>query len=1156
MYDLQYQPKIVVTYKTPSRLGLEDYWDYTSHPLSNGTQFVNLGTLNNILQYQDFSLLNHAGFGLDFIRTYNSKDYEKSAFGYGWTFTGDQKLFIGTGDSKQDIQYKDEDGTIHTFTYKASTNSYESPRGLYDVLNVTDNIYTITTPTGLVTKFEVKESAADTNVRVAYITEQKDLNNNAITYSYNLKNQLESIYTSADSTHQKLVFSYNPSNLISKITHNNQVYTYTYSNDYLIKVTQKRSVTNTTDTTSTEFFYTENNQLAQVKDANGNVTTFMYNSALDLTEVSRNGVMDSTIYKLDRPTSKMTVTSPEGLKTEYTLNGNFIVTEILQPSGERTAYEIDDNYNVLKETIFYTDGTNAIQSYTYNTKGSMLTNIDPNQLVTTYTYNAKQSVLSETAPDKTVIAYTYDNKENLISIKALNGDITTYMNNSMGDLVKLTYPNGSTETYTTSYVNGEESTVYKDDVLGTTSTIVTDMYGNTISSTDEKGQQTNYNYNLKNELTAVIDSEENKTSYTYDGNGNLLTNTNALNETMELTYTPQNQVAKETNARGQETSYSYNKDGDLTGIKKANNDKIAYTFKADGTSTITANGVLQYTTHPDGLTTTAINHNANETVHYTANEDGMLQTVRFNDQSPNDVHYSYEIDKLANVQFGKYKLVYQYNSNSQLSAIVSNTSPLATFTYDKNGLKTNTSFGNSRSAIENGYKGTSTQLQNEKLYTNTLTTPWKTNAYSYDANGNITAVTSGSGTTYYTYDKLNQLTQEKLPDGQIIQYQYDKVGNRTQKTVTKNGVITTIYTFNEANQMTKAGTQDYTVDPNGNLTNDGRYQYEWNAFDQLTGVKTIDGVKVAEYKYDENGRRIYSKVESTETYYRYDGTSNYVLFEENASGVITKTYTYDINGHPLTITYGDSIYYYLTNYRGDVLALTDASGTVVAEYTYDAWGNILSQAGTMASVNPYRYAGYRFDEETKLYYLMARYYNPDTGVFLSLDPVRGDTMNPITMNGYNYANNNPVMMVDPNGESTFSVTFNRIKNALLYGLGKWMSFYIPASLYNSLKNGSIAPYLLFGEKILNGVKASIKAYINGKKTFSYLVADIKNTMANSRQEQQLLLKNAQKQIRKYSAKAASKILLKTVFTWGDLGIIGWYTGSGYINRYGWKQAWK
>lgn len=80
---LAYKPKLVVTYKTPNRLGLEDYWDYATHDISNGTNYVNLGTNNNVVQYTDFSLFNYGGFGLDFTRTYNSKDFEKSSFGYG-----------------------------------------------------------------------------------------------------------------------------------------------------------------------------------------------------------------------------------------------------------------------------------------------------------------------------------------------------------------------------------------------------------------------------------------------------------------------------------------------------------------------------------------------------------------------------------------------------------------------------------------------------------------------------------------------------------------------------------------------------------------------------------------------------------------------------------------------------------------------------------------------------------------------------------------------------------------------------------------------------------------------------------------------------------------------------------------------------------------
>nr|MBO2497849.1 hypothetical protein [Bacillota bacterium] len=79
----------------------------------------------------------------------------------------------------------------------------------------------------------------------------------------------------------------------------------------------------------------------------------------------------------------------------------------------------------------------------------------------------------------------------------------------------------------------------------------------------------------------------------------------------------------------------------------------------------------------------------------------------------------------------------------------------------------------------------------------------------------------------------------------------------------------------------------------------------------------------------------------------------------------------------------------------------------------DAFGRLLKETGTVE--NPYRYAGYRYDKETGLYYLQSRYYNPETGRFLSRDLAEEDEFEPITFNKYTYANNNPVMMVDSDG---------------------------------------------------------------------------------------------------------------------------------------------
>jgi RHS repeat-associated protein len=208
-------------------------------------------------------------------------------------------------------------------------------------------------------------------------------------------------------------------------------------------------------------------------------------------------------------------------------------------------------------------------------------------------------------------------------------------------------------------------------------------------------------------------------------------------------------------------------------------------------------------------------------------------------------------------------------------------------------------------------------------------------------------------------------------------------------------------------------------DDNGNLKKDDQFDYKYNALDQLIEVTTLSGQLVAKYDYDEEGRRI-SKQKNGETifYHYYD---NRVLYETDENDNILVEYAYDDKGLPVTMTKDGQSFYYLLNHHGDVVALTDSTGAVVASYSYDAWGNIISQTGPMASDNPFRYAGYRYDEDTKLYYLMARYYNPENGVFLSKDPVFGDMYNPLSQNGYGYANNNPVMMVDPDGSYAISL---------------------------------------------------------------------------------------------------------------------------------------
>ena len=129
-------------------------------------------------------------------------------------------------------------------------------------------------------------------------------------------------------------------------------------------------------------------------------------------------------------------------------------------------------------------------------------------------------------------------------------------------------------------------------------------------------------------------------------------------------------------------------------------------------------------------------------------------------------------------------------------------------------------------------------------------------------------------------------------------------------------------------------------------------------------------------------------------------------------------FTYGINGHPMSVNFNGVDYYYMTNALGDVIGILDGNGNEVVTYIYDAWGNCIfgnnSEEFELSYLNPLRYRGYVYDQETKLYYLQSRYYNPDICRFISAD----NLIAPVAAVGCNqfiYCCNNPVSYSDSTG---------------------------------------------------------------------------------------------------------------------------------------------
>jgi RHS repeat-associated protein len=574
---------------------------------------------------------------------------------------------------------------------------------------------------------------------------------------------------------------------------------------------------------------------------------------------------------------------------------------------------------------------------------------------------------------------------------------------------------------------GSVRTKHAYDTLGNYVINSTDPTGNTVyKSYDAVGNVTgetiggdtrNYEYNSNDNLTKVIDEYRRTTVYEYDKSGNHTGTVNANGHRTSSTYNERNDITSLTDALGRMISYEYDIVGNETKTTSPNGSIVAHTYNNVNRKTSTSyNGVKRFEFVYDA--------NGNLTT-----EKDLLTGIATN--------YIYDADdklKEKNDSTGKKNLyTYDKNGNPITSTFTSGTTTITVNrSFDKNDQITNVSSGNTATFFmfseDDKLAGIKNKNETFTLYdyngAGDLTRILTTNAsgseiesfnYTLDAKGNRLTEKTKEGTTQYTYDKSEQLVKETYPNGDVLEYTYDAVGNHLTKKATKGSTVTTdTYTYDAANQLKSINGSPVTHDQNGNLTSDGKLTYIYDAQDRLIEVKQ-GTTSLGKYQYNSEGLRVSKTVGSVVTNYVYDENDNMIL-ETDQNGNVLVSYIYDHVNRPVSMTKGGKTYTFHLNGRGDVTSVTDETGSVVANFAYDSWGNVIKESGTFASQVSLRYAGYRYDTETKLYYLQQRYYHPELGRFLTLDPVLGDKENPITQNGYAYADNNPVNLVDPDGK--------------------------------------------------------------------------------------------------------------------------------------------
>ena len=499
-----------------------------------------------------------------------------------------------------------------------------------------------------------------------------------------------------------------------------------------------------------------------------------------------------------------------------------------------------------------------------------------------------------------------------------------------------------------------------------------------------------------NRLSALDFGNEDRVIYTYNSDGNL---------------------KKQVYEDGVQIQYKYNKDTSLAAV-------------TDSATGISTRYYYDFTERLSKITESGTNHSFSKTYSYDSSNRLTKISEVLNGDTRNSV-YTYDDDnRITTYKKGNISQTYTYDGFGRNSKKVV-----------KNGDSTLLTTTNTFRTVNGNATGQIATLQNE------ATSYDVTYIYTYDANGNILSVSDGTYTTSYEYDQSNQLVREnhqREQDSYTYVWVYDTAGNILSRTKYpySTGELgspaeTVNYTYGNTNwgdQLTGLTIQTFTNDQVstrsftyayddignplceeiGDSANEYKRTYSWQHGRQLATL-TQNGVTWTN-TYNADGLR-FKRTDGTNTYQYYYSDGNLISLTYNG----TKLYfSHTPEGLPYNVEYQGTQYVYVLNQQGDVIAILNAAGVAVVEYTYDAWGNILDIEGSMAStlgqLNPLRYRGYVYDNETQLYYLQSRYYDPEIGRFINADgQISAPGSAVLGNNMYAYCFNNPVNASDPTG---------------------------------------------------------------------------------------------------------------------------------------------
>lgn len=823
---------------------------------------------------------------------------------------------------------------------------------------------------------------------------------------------------------------------------------------------------------TTHYDYYDNGLLKKVTEAKGTiderVTTYDRDSAgrvIKVTQVGRtesNGIVTPDAVYLfeefdayDNPTK---VTDPENKVWRYEYNRLGEATKETDPKGKSWVYEYDADGNLLTSK----SPLGHLTTYEYDKVGNSSKMINPRQKVFQLRYNGRDQLAKRIDPYLAEYTTEYNAAGRTKSVSDASGKAMQFEYDAYMRLARA--KDGKGNDYALEYLEADgrdvgmmrpskiqyptfqrllkhddrDRALERTELDGTEGLVQSYSYdgvGRRKTQTNTNGKTTYTDYNAFGQITRRADSLGNAQRALFDARGNLIEVTDPNGKKTKFEFDRRDLLVKTTDPLGKITQYVYTDSGWLQDTILPNGKKLGYTYDDSGRlqeqREYAAGGALVKTT----------------TFHY--DEDDNLKD--WSDGSYSAALNYDDAGRLMDetVSYGAFSLkhAYTYYPNNQVKTYTGPDNITITYGYDALGeLERVTIPGEGDIAVTewqwaarkkvllpggteqrfdyDGYQS----LKGLKVVSPGQATVFEmTNAYG--KLHEVKDATRDAKTKSYTYDDGNRLTTVTASP-QSESYTVDAAANRLSDSRVAGGT----WVYDDASQLKQRGTVSYDYDDNGNLTKKTdtslaeplrTTNYVYDAFNRLVEVRNGSNAVVASYTYDPFDRRLSKQLGSggALTYYLHGGTG--LLAEANLAGAVQVSYgwhpAHDDSTYPLYARVVDPAggsgafrYVYFHNDQlGTPQRITDKSGAVVWSADYDASGKATVSVAPMTGVvSNLRYPGQYFDAETGLHYNTRRYYDPDTGRYITRDPI-GFSGGP---NLYAYVGHNPINMADPSGE--------------------------------------------------------------------------------------------------------------------------------------------